>query len=164
MELDFVHPRRFGEMWQMNEDWPGTIQQQMAVRAALTPVYGTNFHRLTQKMDRYINEQGRSYLPVAFFDLGDNFLGRGNNAGLILSHNLKDPTIIARWARHEMGHVYDQLGILSQDDKFFFMEEISGHHNGNWPNEYQETWAEAFREWVESDGERWNPLTVRLLS
>lgn len=163
--MTFIQPRRFGEMWQMAEDFPGTLGQQQAVRNALTPVYGTPFHQVTQKMDRWINAAvpSRSYLPVAFQDLGEWFLGRGGYFGISLSFHLNDATIIENQALHEMGHVYDQLGLLSQEDKWWFMDKISGNHNGSWPHEYQETWAEAFRMWASSDAQVWPDLTAVLL-
>ena len=65
--------------------------------------------------------------------------------------------------RHETGHVYEQLNLLTQEDKFYVMDLISGHHNGNWAREYDETFADMFRDWWASDGEVWPELTPILL-
>ena len=163
--MNFLQPRRFAELWQMSEDWPGTLEQQQAVRDALTPIFGTNVHRLAQKMDRWINRPGseRHFLPIAFVDIAP-YLGLGFATGILLSHHLLTaPGIIAGIVRHETGHVYDQLGLLTQEDKFWFMDLVSGHHDGNWRQEYQETWADAFRDWWASDGHAWPELTPILL-
>lgn len=150
-------------MWQASEDWPGSLNQQQAVRDALIPTFGSKFHRLTQRMDRWINRPGysRHFVPIAFVELP--FLAQAFASGILLSTYLTDPTVIRNIVRHEAGHVYDQLDLLTQADKLWFMDQISGHHNGNWRDEYQETWADAFRDWINTDGEQWAKLTPILL-
>lgn len=160
--MTFINPRRFGELWQMAQDWPGTTAQQQAVRDALTPTFGSNVHRLAQKMDREVNRRSRHFLPIAFVNI-DPYLGLGFATGILLSEHLSTaPGIIAGIVRHETGHVYDQLGLWTQDDRLWFMDRISGQV-GNWAKEYQETFADAFRDWWASNGEKWPDMTSRLL-
>lgn len=42
----------------------------------------------------------------------------------------------------------------------WFMDQISGSDTSsrNW-NNYKETWADAVRDWISSDGETWAALT-----
>ena len=160
--MSLIYPRRFGEVWQMSADWFGTTTQQEAVRAALSPEFGTAFHRVTQKIDRKVNQSGRSYLTVAFAPLPGWLLGHAGATGILLSELLTDLAIISAIVRHEMGHVYDQLDLLTQDDKFWFMDRISDHHDGNWMAEYQETWADAFRDWIVDPDGVWASLTPLL--
>lgn len=156
-----MNRRRFGECWELNQDWPGSDDQGRAVREALTPLYDSKFHQLTRRVDTEINRRGRHYLPVAFVPL--NVLGLGFATGILLSDKLSTaPGIISGIVRHEFGHVYDQLDLLDQEQKQWFQRMISGQV-GNWATEYQETWADAFRDWIASDGELWPELTPILL-
>lgn len=155
---------RFGELWQISRDYPGILSQREAIRATLHPVYNTNRHRLAKRLDRHINRQTppRSYLPIGILDLGQ-LLGHGGNHGIFLSHWLKDPIIVRNQIAHELGHVITQTDLLTQTDKWTYQELISGHHNGSWPHEYEETFCDSVRDWWISDGQDVPALTPILI-
>lgn len=157
----FLYPRRFAEVWQMSEDWPGTLSQQDSVRRALAFPHGSDGHKLLKRLDRHVNDAGRSYLPIGFMDTEPR-LAIAGAAGINLSENLKDPAIIAYWVHHEIFHVIDERDMITWDFRYWFMDQISGHHKGSWSHEYKETFADAGRDWL--TGQRWFLLGPRLLS
>lgn len=161
-EPRFVHPRRFAEVWQISEDWPGTLDQQRSVRAGLDFPFKSPGHLLMQRIDRHVNAADRSYLPIGFLEMDQ--LDLSGAGGINLSHHLKDPVIIRTWLLHGIGHVLDQRDMITQQDRWQFMDWISGHHNGNWNREYQETFADAVRDWLLWHGVGlWARLTPILL-
>jgi hypothetical protein len=142
----------------MSFDNPGTIEQQQAVRNVMAVEFGSPQHQWLKRLDKFLNaERGRSYLPIAFVDT-DPWLGRAGTTGINLSWRLVPEGI--RWVLpHECGHVHDQC-FLDQLTKDWFMLKVSGQ-SGNWATEYQETFADAFRDWWLGTG--WQELTPILL-
>lgn len=158
-------PARFSEVWQFSIDWPGTPGQQQAVRDAFAFPFHSNGHRLMQRLDRHVNDAGRSYLPIGFMDT-DPRLAIAGAGGINLSHHLNDPIIIQRQVCHEVIHVVDQRDMITQEDRHLFMDWISGNHRGDWMKEYQETFADAGRDWLLSSWAspgQWFKLTRMLL-
>lgn len=156
-EQRFVNPRRFSEIWQMSEDWPGTLGQQVAVREALHVEFGSNQHKLLQKVDREVNRRGRSYLPIAFAEVPPGWLGFAGATGIVLSELLV-PAGIGGVVQHEFGHVYDQL-FFEQEDRDWFIAQMSTEDR-DWRH-FSETFADAFRDWWRGVG--WQQMTNRLL-
>lgn len=155
----FIQPRRFSEIFQMAEDWPGTLGQQVAVREALAVEFGSNQHKLLQKVDRWINrpQWGQTHIPIAFVDL-DGILGRGFANGILLSQLLK-PAYIDNVVLHEFGHTYERLDLLTDEDRLWFMAELSWGEP-DWRLHW-EAFADAFRDvWL---GVGWTQLWSRLL-
>lgn len=156
--MSFLYPRRFSEMWQIAQDWPGTLDQQRAVRDALAVEFGSPQHRVLQKMDRDINLRSRHYLPIGFNDLPPGFLAHAGATGIVLS-KLLHPNYLADIVRHETGHVYEQLDLLTQTDKFWYMEQVSPTDR-DWRH-FTEAFADSFRDWWKGVG--WDSLTAILL-
>lgn len=158
----FINPRRFSEVFQASEDWPGTLGQQVAVREALGVEFGSDQHKLLQKVDRDVNRRnpvssgGLTYLPIAFVDL--DVLGRGFATGILL-RDILTPTAVGGILLHELGHSYDQLDLLTQEDKNWFMAQMSDTDR-DWRH-HDETFADAFRDWWRGVG--WQNMTNRLL-
>lgn len=140
----------------MSEDWPGSLEQQSAVREALKVEFGSPQHKLLQKVDREVNRRGQHYLPVAFVDLP--WLGRGFATGILL-RDILNPVALGGILQHEFGHTYEQLDLLTQDDKTWFMGEMSTSDR-DWTH-FAETFADAFRDWFR--GISWQTLTPRLI-
>ena len=155
---------RFMEVWQFSVDWPGTPSQQQSVREGLAFPFHSNGHRLMQRLDRHVNAAGRSYLPIGFLEM--DRLGLSGAGGINLSHHLQDPIIIRAVVCHEVIHVIDQRDMITPEDRNLFMDWISGNHRGHWLNEYQETFADAGRDWLLSSYAspgQWRQLTAILL-
>lgn len=159
----FVNPRRFSEVFQASEDWPGTLGQQVAVREALHVEHGSNQHKWLQKLDREVNRRnpvgsgGLTFLPVAFADTGP-YLAFAGATGVVMSYRLTVEA--AGWiVPHEVAHCYEQLDLLTQDDKTWFMSQMSDTDR-DWTH-HTETFADAFRDWWRGVG--WNVMTNRLL-
>lgn len=153
------------EVWEFSRDYSGTPSQQRAVREGLAFPFHSNGHRLMQRLDRHVNAAGRSYLPIGFMDTEPR-LAIAGAGGINLSLHLQDPIIIRNQVCHEVMHVIDQRDMITQADRHLFMDWISGNHNGNWNNEYQETFADAGRDWLLSSYASpgaWAKLTPILL-
>lgn len=157
MAKPIINPRRFSEVFQMSEDWPGTIGQQAAVREALAVEFKSDQHKLLQKVDRAVNERERHYLPIAFAHTG-GMLAFAGASGIVLSE-LLTPQAAGWIVQHEFGHTYEQLDLLTQDDKTWFMSQMSDTDR-DWRH-HSETFADAFRDWWRGVG--WGVLTNRLL-
>lgn len=143
----------------MSSDLPGTLDQQKAVRDALAVEFGSRQHQMLQKLDRRINEKpypDRSYLPIFFTDTRP-FLAHAGATGIVLSEMLH-PNFIADILRHEVGHVYESLNLLSQADKFWFMEQLSPTDRDF--SHFREAFCDAFRDWWNGG---WDSLTPILL-
>lgn len=157
-----IQPRRFAEVFQIDYVFRGISPQQEAIRASLTPVYGTNHHKLLQRLDRQVNSgvsadgliyHRRSYLTVGIRP-GMNSPGTSSPAGFNLSAAMGWAGMY-EVARHELGHVVD-FWLLADTQREWFMD-LTGRES--WPGAW-ESWAEAVREWL--DGE-WSTLTPILL-
>ena len=63
-------------------------------------------------------------------------------------------------ARHEYGHMFDKY-VLTSADKAWFMHKVSGDDIGlnDWPHNYAEPFADAVRDWINTDGQAWPELT-----
>jgi hypothetical protein len=157
MSDKFLYPRRFGEVFQMAEDFPGTLAQQEACRLALVWPYRSPQHQLSRKIDRRVNSLGRSYVVLAFVDIAP-WLGRGYANAILLS-DLLHPAYLEPILRHELGHTYDQLDLLTQEDKVWFMARHSPEDR-DWRN-FAEAWADTFRDWLTDPYDL--ELTARLL-
>lgn len=152
---------RFSECWQLSRDWPGTTSQRQYAREALELVYNSPRHKLMQRLDRDINAKGRSYITIGFLPM--DRLDVSGAGGINLSTHLQDPIIIRTWVSHGLGHVIDQRDMITPTDKAVFKMRISGHAGGDWNKEYQETFADQFRDWFISDGVDYRWLTPMLL-
>lgn len=148
-----IQPRRFAEVFQVSYLFRGSTLQQEAVRASLTPVFGTNHHKLLQRLDRAVNASGRSYLTVEFHS-GMQSPGTASVSGFSLSAAMGWAGV---WevARHEFGHVVD-FWLLTDTQREWFMDEMGRE---SWPGAW-ESWAEAVREWLDGG---WSALTPVLL-
>lgn len=154
--------RRFGEVWQFDSAYHGTVEQQTAVRDSLHPIHGTPHHRLLQRLDRQVNggtaADGTLYHPRSALTIGfhDSMTSPGlsSPAGFNLSFAM-GYTGCYEVARHEMGHIVD-FWLLTGTDREWF-RTIMGRDS--WPGAW-ESWAEAVREWV---GGGWADLTPILL-
>lgn len=145
---------RFAECFQFDPHHPGTPIQEEAVRESLSPEFGSNYHRLLQRLDREVNRTGRHYLTVGFVEDMQQ-PGLASPAGFNLSAAM-GRTGCMEVARHELGHIVD-FRLLTVEDRTWFMGEMG---RDSWPGAW-EAWAEAFRQWI--DGTSWQSLTPILL-
>lgn len=141
----------------MSEDWPGTLAQQVAVREAFKVEFGSPQHKLLQKVDRRVNAGARHYLPIAFAYTGGQLAFAGAS-GIVLSE-LLTPAAAGWVVQHEFGHTYEQLDLVTQDDRTWFMGQMSAT-DLDWRH-HSETFADAFRDWWRGVG--WVQMTSRLL-
>lgn len=144
---------RFAEVFEFDFLFRGTEEQRLAVQDALTPIYGTNHHRLLQRLDRQVNQSGRHALKVGFRG-GMNVPGLSSPAGFNLSSAMGYSGCY-EVARHELGHIVDFRLITDKDREWFRLEM----GRDSWPGAW-ESWAEAVREWLAGG---WQALTPILL-
>lgn len=154
--------QRFAEVFQVDFIHRGSDTQRQAVVDSLTPTYGSNHHRLLQRLDRQVNRgvsvdgilyHARSYLTVGLRS-GMTAPGLASPVGFNLSAAMGRPGIL-EVARHELGHVVD-FWLLTDTDRLWF-QRVMGRES--WPGAW-ESWAEAVREWLDGG---WQALTPILL-
>ena len=154
--------QRFAEVFQIDFFHRGSEIQRQAVADSLTPTFGTNHHRLLQRLDRQVNLgvsvdgslfHRRSFLTVGIRS-GIDVPGTSSPVGFTLSGAMGRAGIL-EVARHELGHVVD-FWLLTDTDRTWFQREMGRE---SWPGAW-ESWAEAVREWL-SGG--WVALTPILL-
>lgn len=145
--------RRFAEVFDFDFFYRGSEEQRDAVRDALTPIYGTNHHKLLQRLDRQVNQSGRHSLTIGFHR-GMNAPGLASPSGFNLSAAMGYAGCY-EVARHELGHVVD-FRLLTDEDREWFLLEMG---RDSWPGAW-ESWAEAVREWLDGG---WFTLTPILL-
>lgn len=154
--------QRFGRVWQITAiPWlKGTVEQRQAVRDTFTPIFDSCFDRLLYRLDLAVNQAGRHYLTVELHSSGNTVPGVSGPAGISIATgpgvSLK---AIQEVARHEFGHMTDHYNLLTATDRLWFIAQMGRE---TWPGAW-ESWAEAVREWVESDGQVWQALTPILL-
>lgn len=157
-----LRPRRFAEVFQIDYIFRGFEIQQEAIRTSLTPVYGTNHHKLLQRLDKQVNSgvsaDGTIYHPRSYLTIGIrpgmNSPGIASPAGFNLSAAMGWAGMY-EVARHELGHVVD-FWLLTDDQREWF-REVMGRES--WPGAW-ESWANAVAEWL---GGGWSALTPVLL-
>lgn len=158
MTITARQPARFGRVWQITSiPWlRGTETQRQAVRERFSPTFGSLFDRMLYRLDVAVNVRGRHHLTVEFHK---NMTAPGNPSpsGISLSAAM-GPAGIREVAGHECGHLTD-FYLITDEDRGWFMREMG---RATWPGAW-ESWAEAVREWIESDGEQWAKLTPILL-
>lgn len=153
-------PRRFGLVFQIDPVLQGTQAQRDAVRDALHPSFGSKFHALILRFAIAYKKKGRPYVNIEIKDFGGspNLLAVAGTASLALSDQLT-VTSIRDIVRHEFGHVIDNNDFITQEIRAWFMYQVSGGISShNW-NDYKETWADAVKDWINTDGETWSSLT-----
>lgn len=139
----------------MSADWPGTLDQQAAVRKTLSVDFGDNRHKFMKRLDTTTNLiWDRSFLIVGF--LPDDMFppdwlavagvsGVSMRAGFALS-------AIGRMLEHEVGHVADKH-LLTQEMRYIYMQQKGIDPNLNiWNWNVQEMWADDFQAWFSTDG------------
>lgn len=158
-----TQPRRFGLVFQIDKELCGSSAQRQAVRDALHPSFGSKFHALILRFAIAYKKKwvGRHYVNIEIKPWPDdaNNIAVAGTVSLALSDKL---TVIAikGQVRHEFGHVIDNNDFITQNTREWFMDQISGADttSRNW-NDYKETWADAVRDWINTDGETWAALT-----
>jgi hypothetical protein len=151
-------PRRFGLVFQIDPVLCGTAAQQQAVRDALHPSFGSKFHALILRFAIAYKKKGRHYVNIEIKDFADwHGLAIAGAASIALSDKLA-VTAIKDLVRHEFGHVIDNNDFITQAQREWFMKQIGDGSDTNW-NSHRETWADAVRDWVNTDGEAWPSLT-----
>lgn len=154
--------RRFAEVFEIDAIFPGSIEQQTAVEVSLTPEWGTLHHRLLQRLDRQVNSgvavDGINYHKRSFLRIGFHkemtAPGTASPAGFNLSAAMGYKGC-HEVARHELGHIVD-FWLLSPENRIWFQGAM---HRDSWPGAW-ESWAEAFREWLDGG---WQALTQILV-
>ena len=162
--MHFILPRRFAEVFQISQDYPGTLPQQQTVRDALTFVFGSREHQLLKRLDTSTNTVWkRSYLVVSFMPedmFGPNQLALAGVSGISFRDTFAVSALYDQ-TRHEYMHIVDKQ-LLTPANRLWFMEQAGIDPNINtWNHNVQETWAEAGRDWL--DGRGWESLTGILL-
>lgn len=162
--MHFLLPRRFAEVFQISQDYPGTLAQQQVVRDALNFVYGSDEHKLLKRLDRSTNTVWkRSYLVVGFMP-GDMFAPNQIAIAGVSGISFRDDFSLSALydqTRHEYMHIVDKQ-LLTPANRLWFMEQAGIDPNVNtWNHNVQETWAEAGRAWLDHTG--WQALTGILL-
>ena len=154
--------QRFAEVFQIDFIHRGSETQRQAITNSLTPAFGSNHHRLLQRLDRQVNSgvsvDGTLYHRRSYLTIGIRSLmtapGLSSPAGFNLSGAMGYAGTF-EVARHELGHVID-FWLLTDDDRRWFQWEMG---RGSWPGAW-ESWAEAVREWLDGG---WVALTPILL-
>lgn len=163
--MTFVQPRRFGACHQVSADFPGTVEQQQALQAAIHPqIFGSNFHRTSNRFAQvYKATMGRSYVTWEFrpYEDGSNYLAIAGMVSVSMNDALH-PSSLLFVARHELGHLWDKH-LLTEAHRELFKDQVGRTGRTTWNKSYQEIWAEHCREWVDSDGATWPELTPLLL-
>jgi len=160
-------PRRFSEVWQMDAEWPGTYDQQWAVREAFSLVYDTDQWRVMKRLDKSANQiYLRKYLTVGFWPdemWGPNHSAIAGIAGINFRASYNPIPLIPQ-IRHELAHVYDQHNLITWAGRLAFMQALNIDLEQNtWNHNVQETFADAFRDWWSSGGSLYPALTPILL-
>lgn len=163
--MTFILPRRFSECWQALTDYPGTIEQQQAVRDAFSLEHGTPKHQAFKRLDRSINQvYKRSYLTFGFLPadmFAPNQLAVAGRTGINMS-DAYNPSAVGGQALHELGHVFD-LHFLTAAQKLDFMMLAGIDPNLNtWNFNVQETWADACRDWCKGMRPELTPLLLEV--
>jgi hypothetical protein len=152
--VTLVKPRRFAEVFQVDFFYRGTVEQQLALRGALTPEYGSPHHHVLKRLDHAVNATGDSHLTVGFRH-GMVHPGLASFSGFNLSAAM-GPDGIYDVARHEFGHLVD-FYLLTDADRAWFMVEM---FRSSWPGAW-ESWAEAVREWLDGGWKSLDPILLR---
>lgn len=148
-----MRDRRFAEVFQFDFIFRGDPIQRQAVTEALTPIFASPQHRLLQRLDKQVNQSGRSHLTIGFHN--------GMNAPGLASHSGFNLSAAMGWngcfevARHEFGHLID-FWLLNEADRSWFMAEMA---RATWPGAW-ESWAEAVREWLDGGWQVLNPILL----
>lgn len=159
----FILPRRFTECWQFLTEYPGTINQQDAVRAAYEVSYASQNHRFMKRLDQNINTiYQRSFftfgfVPTEWFS-GDQVAIAGR-VGINLSENIS-PAVAGDIALHELFHVADMQFLTAATKlQFMVLQGIDPNIN-TWNHNVQETWADAGRDWWRGHRSDLTPLLL----
>jgi hypothetical protein len=158
-------PRRHAACHQASADFPGTLDQQRALRAAIHPqVFGSKFHQASNRFAQvYKATMGRSYVTWEFRPYAE-ISGYLAIAGMV-SVSMNDalhPSSLLFVARHELGHLWDNH-LLTEETRETFKDQVGRTGRTTWNKSYKEIWAEHCREWMDSDGATWPELTAMLL-
>lgn len=157
----FVHPRRFAYVNQVDWWHRGTLEQQQALQDSLRPVWGTKYQQamfnFAVRYKRPISQggKGRSFVTWEIKETG-GYLAIAGAVSVALSKNITQLEYMRPVVLHEYGHLWDNNNFITNEDRNWF----ASFHNGQFN---RETWAEAYKDWVLSDGAIWSGLTPILL-
>lgn len=157
-----MEPRRFGRCFEFDQANQGTAEQRQAVRDALIYPFGTKYDRLNHRLARKVKAPpplglGR-IVKVSFVDLSTGWkLGSAGTYYIQLHYQLV-PSVIKNLTLHELGHVVHENEVFPAHAMGWFAEQTGSTSFS------KETFADAFRDWVLSDGQVWASLTPWLLA
>lgn len=160
-------PPRFAEVWQMDAEHPGTVDQQKAVRDIFTLTYGDDRWKLMKRVDKNTNEiYRRSYCTIGFMPewmFPGDMIAVAGPTGINFRADYA-PSALKDQLPHEFGHLIDRQNLIRESDRVWFMHQISGPDLGDnfWNRSYQETFADAVCDWWWKRG--WDSLTPILLA
>lgn len=146
----FVRPRRFAYVNQVDLWHRGTLQQQQALQDSLRPVWGTKYQKalynFAVRYKRPIDQggRGRKYVTWEIKQM-DGYLGLAGSVSVALSNQITQLEYMRPIALHEFGHLWDNNDFITREDRAWFASLHNGQFN-------RETWAEAYKDWVLSDG------------
>lgn len=154
---------RFSEAWQFLTEYPGTVEQQTAVRDAFHLEYGTDKHQVFKRLDRSINTiYQRSFLTFGFLpdDMwSPNMLAVAGVTGINMRAGIV-PEAVGDLALHELSHVYDKHYMTATTRLDFMMLAGIDPNLNTWNHNVQEMFADAGRDWFKGG---WQALTSIML-
>lgn len=143
----------FGEVFWFDPDARGSLEQEAAVRQALTPELGSRLWRLLIRLRNKRVGQATK-VQLRFVETSPNTLAHAGSFYINLSRLLA-PAPISDLVRHEFGHVVEQNDLLSNEGRNWFATQTGGTFGS-------ETFADAVRDWIKGTG--WDGLTPHLVS
>jgi hypothetical protein len=152
---------RFARVFQftLNPFLRGTPELRQLTREALAFPFGSLGDRLLFRLDQAVNATGRHFVTVEYHANMDR-PGLASPAGISLSSAATQGPGVGETIRHEgLGHLSD-FYLIDNDVRQWFAA-LMGQET--WQPVAWEQWAEAVRQWAESDGVVWSVLTPILL-
>lgn len=150
-----VRPRRFALVFQFDPGLHGTTDQQLAIRKALTPKFGSLHARALWCFARmYKRDKGRSYVTIEVKPMA-GYSGLAGQVSIAINDALQPqwPHNVMTLMLHEWGHLWDNCDFITQADRAWFATQCPGRY---WQPEF---WASAVMEWAMTDGQSWPALT-----
>lgn len=158
-----VQPRRFALCHQVSADFPGTVEQQLALRKALHAEFGSLFAKLIHRFAvafKLKYRPDRSYVVWEFRDI-EGYAALAGAVSVTLDADITPP-YINDTVRHEFGHLVDKH-LLIPEDRMWFMETHPTPTATDWAHGYKEPWADHVMTWINTAGQVHSDLTSILV-
>lgn len=151
-EQQQFYPKRFGRLFQIHPNYPGTETMRENVIEALSYEVATPYDHANLRLARAVKgpDSIQRWINVKFLDLGP-WLGHAQPYNISLSVHLEGDGLISM-AHHEFGHIF-AMWVLTTIEKQYYMANKA--INGGWPAA-DEQFALDMEKWMKSDPKyRW---------